>query len=104
MLVSCSFWMQAPSGCLLAWRREMLIELLGTLVFLATVAGALGVVIALVCALVARRRRLIRAVLIGSAIWIATYGVVLVGASLLTPQRVLEPRQERCFDEMCFSA
>jgi hypothetical protein len=82
----------------------MLIELLGTLVFLATVAGAIGMVITLIYAVIARRRRLIRAVLIGSVIWIATYSVVLMGASLLTSQRVLEPHQERCFDEMCFSA
>jgi Domain of unknown function (DUF4352) len=81
----------------------MLIELLGTLVFLASVVGALGVVIALLYLALTQRRRLIPILLIGSAVWIAAYSVLLVGASLLTPQHVIESRQERCFDEMCFS-
>jgi hypothetical protein len=81
----------------------MLIEFIGTLVFLATVAGALSALIVLVYALVTQRLRMVRAVLIGSLIWVAAYSALLVGASLLTPQRVLDAHQERCFDEMCFS-
>jgi hypothetical protein len=81
----------------------MLVELLGTLLFLTTVVGALGVVIAIVYGAFTRRRRLIRVLLITSAIWLALYIALLVGASLLTPQQVLQAHQERCFDEMCFS-
>jgi hypothetical protein len=81
----------------------MLIELLGTLLFLVSVVGALGVLIALVYGVVIRRHRLIRVVLISAAVWLAVYGVLLVGASLLTPQQILAAHQERCFDEMCFS-
>jgi hypothetical protein len=46
----------------------MLIELLGTLVFLASVVGALGVVIALLYLALTQRRRLIPILLIGSAV------------------------------------
>ena len=81
----------------------MLIELLGTLLFLATVVGALGVLIALVYGVLTRRRRLIRILLITAAIWLALYTALLAGASLLIPQQVLAAYQERCFDEMCFS-
>jgi hypothetical protein len=81
----------------------MLIELLGTLMFLVSVVGALGVLIALVYGAFTRRFRLIRILLITTATWLALYSVLLAGASLLTPQQVLEAHQERCFDEMCFS-
>jgi Domain of unknown function (DUF4352) len=81
----------------------MLIELLGTLLFLVTVVGALGVLIALVYGKFTRRRRLIRVLLIGAAVWLAAYSTLLVCTSLLTPQQVLEAHQHRCFDEMCFS-
>ena len=81
----------------------MLIEVLGTLLFLATVVGALGVLIALVYSALTRRRRLVLLLLISSAGWLVVYSVLLVGASLLTPQQVLDSHQERCFDEMCFS-
>jgi hypothetical protein len=80
-----------------------MIEFLGTLLFLLSVAGAVGVVMALLYSALTRRRRLLRVLLISAAIWLAGYSVLLVGAALLTPQRVLEPLQERCFDEMCFS-
>jgi hypothetical protein len=81
----------------------MLIEFLGTLLFLVSVVGALGVLIALVYGAFTRRHRLIRVLLISTAVWLVVYGILLVGASLLTPQQVLEAHQERCFDEMCFS-
>jgi len=81
----------------------MLIELLGTLLFLVSVVGTLGVLIALVYSVFSRQRRLIRILLISAAVWLAAYSVLLVSASLLTPQQVLEAHQERCFDEMCFS-
>jgi Domain of unknown function (DUF4352) len=81
----------------------MLIELLGTLVFLVSVVGALGVLIALVYGVFTRRRRFIRVLLISAAVWLVVYSALLISASLLTPQQVLESRQERCFDEMCFS-
>ena len=42
----------------------MLIELVGTVLFLASVVGALGVVIALVYGALTRRRRLIRVLLL----------------------------------------
>jgi Domain of unknown function (DUF4352) len=81
----------------------MLVELLGTLLFLVSVVGALGVLIALVYGMFTRRRRLIRVLLISAAVWLAAYSTLLVCASLLTPQQVLEAQQDRCFDEMCFS-
>jgi hypothetical protein len=81
----------------------MLIELVGTVLFLASVVGALGVVIALVYGALTRRRRLIRVLLLSSVIWLVGYSALLIGASLLTPEQVLEAHQERCFDEMCFS-
>jgi Domain of unknown function (DUF4352) len=81
----------------------MLIELLGTVIFLASIVGALGVLIALLYGALTRRGRLMRVVLISAAVWFAVYSVLLVGASLLTPQQVLEAHHERCFDEMCFS-
>ena len=81
----------------------MLIESLGTLLFLASVVGALGVLIGLLYGIFTRRRRLVRVLLISSAVWLAVYSALLVIASLLTPQQVLEAHQERCFDEMCFS-
>ena len=81
----------------------MLIELVGTVLFLASVMGALGVVIALVYGALTRRRRLISVLFISAAVWLMGYSVLLIGASLLTPQQVLEAHQERCFDEICFS-
>jgi hypothetical protein len=81
----------------------MLIELLGTLLFLATVVGALAVLIALVYGVFSRRRRLIRLLLIIAAVWLVVYSALLVVASLLTPPQVLQAQQERCFDEMCYS-
>ena len=81
----------------------MVIELLGTLLFLVSVVGALGVLIALVYGVFSRQSRLIRVLLISGSVWLVVYSVLLVVASLLTPQQVLESHQERCFDEMCFS-
>jgi hypothetical protein len=81
----------------------MLIELLGTLLFLVSVVGVLGGLIALIYGVFSRRRRLIRVLLISATVWLVVYSVLLLGASLLTPQQVLEAHQERCFDEMCFS-
>jgi Domain of unknown function (DUF4352) len=79
------------------------IELAGTLIFLATVVGLLGALLLLGYAVVRRQGRLARIVLLISLLWLVVYGALLVGVSLLTPQRVLEQSQERCFDEMCFS-
>lgn len=81
----------------------MVIEFLGTLLFLVSVVGALGVLIALVYGVFSRQSRLIRVLLISGSVWLVVYSVLLVVASLLTPQQVLESHQERCFDEMCFS-
>jgi len=81
----------------------MLIEFLGTLLFLVSVVGALGVLSALIYGIFTRRRWLVRVLLISSAVWLVVYSALLVIASLLTPQQVLEAHQERCFDEMCFS-
>jgi hypothetical protein len=81
----------------------MLIESLGTLLFLASIVGALGVVIGLLYGIFTRRRRLVRVLLISSAVWLLVYSALLVITSLLTPQQVLGADRERCFDEMCFS-
>ena len=80
----------------------MLIEFLGTLLFLISVMGALGVVIALIYRMFTKRRRLVRVVLISSAVWLVAYYALLGIASLLTSQQGLEAHQERCFDKQGF--
>ena len=80
----------------------MVIDFLGTLLFLVSVVGALGVLIALVYGVFSRQSGY-PVLLISRSVWLVVYSVLLVVASLLTPQQVLESHQERCFDEMCFS-
>jgi hypothetical protein len=58
-------------------------------------------VIALLIALVTRRRMLARRLGIGLLSYIGLYAVLLVGFSLSTPQRVMEMRQVRCYDDWC---
>jgi hypothetical protein len=79
------------------------IELVGTVLFLASVVGGLGALTLLGYAVVRRRRRLARSVLLASLLWVVVYGALLIGTSLVTPQQILAEGQERCFDEMCFS-
>src|SRR5579862_6132201 len=76
---------------------------IGELLFLVSIFGVLVLVTISIIALVRRNRRLARNLSVGILLWVCLYTTVLMGASLLTPQRVLALRQEHCFDEMCFS-
>jgi hypothetical protein len=51
------------------------------------------------------RRQWVRArrVLLALAIFLVLYSAVLLGVSLLSPQRVLAMHQDRCFDDWCLS-
>jgi hypothetical protein len=82
----------------------MLVEAIGTLIFIATVLAMLGGVIYSIYFLFAHRPTRARNGLAGTIVWLVVYVAAMIAASLLTPQTVLNQGQERCFDEMCFSA
>lgn len=81
----------------------MLAGLLGILLFLATCLGIAGGLIGIAIDILARR--IVRAGKIALFLlgWILLYAAALLGSSLASRPRFLPPRQERCFDEMCFS-
>lgn len=81
----------------------MLVNVIGTLLFLATALGVLAALIYALSALVRGQRRRAGLTLIGTLAWLCVYLLLMVVVSLLTPQTVLPQSQERCFDEMCFS-
>jgi hypothetical protein len=76
---------------------------LESLYFLATVLVLLSATLALIATCLRRKWRLACSILLVLLIWLGVYLVMLLSVSLLTPQTVLAQRQERCFDEMCFS-
>lgn len=76
---------------------------LSDLLFLVTVFCLLIFLIILIIALLRRKKRMARNTLFGMLIWLCVYTALLIGVSVLTPQRVLALHQEHCFDEMCFS-
>ena len=43
-------------------------------------------------------------VLLGLAIFLVVYAIVLVSVALVSPQQVLAMRQDRCFDDWCIAA
>ena len=77
--------------------------MLGTILFLLTVLILLGTIVVIVSTWIAWRRLPVRRILLGLPLLLTVYIAILLAASLLTPQTVLALRQERCFDEMCFS-
>lgn len=77
--------------------------MLSTLFFLLTVLILLGTIVAIIVTLVSRRQLPARHILIGSSIWLSLYIIGMLVVSFLTPQTVLSLRQEKCFDDMCFS-
>ncbi|HZR43860.1 MAG TPA: DUF4352 domain-containing protein [Ktedonobacteraceae bacterium] len=75
----------------------------GDLLFLLTVLIFLGSVFFVLYALLKHQVHLARNVSLIALLWIAGYLIAVLGVSLFTPQAVLRPHQEHCFDDMCFS-
>lgn len=76
---------------------------IGDLLFLLTVLIFLGTILFVPYALLRHQIRRTRNVSLVALLWMAGYLIALLGVSLLTPQAVLRPHQEHCFDDMCFS-
>ncbi len=76
---------------------------IGDLLFLLTVLIFLGTVLFVLYALLKHQVRRARNVFLIALLWMAGYLIALLGVSLLTPQALLRPHQEHCFDDMCFS-
>jgi len=79
------------------------VNLFGNLAFLLTLLVIPAALITALVMLVRRRWRL--ALLAGSFLlgWLGLYAAALLGVSLLSRPAALEPGQEHCFGEMCFS-
>ncbi len=67
--------------------------------FILTISGIVG----LLAAIILRRRRLAKLLTTGLAIYAGVYLLLLVGVSLLSPQRVLAMHDVRCFDDWCMA-
>lgn len=78
--------------------------MLGTLFFLLTILITLGMIAAIVVTWIGHKQLPIRNILVCFSLWLSIYIISMLAISFLTPQTVLALRQERCFDEMCFSA
>ena len=77
---------------------------MGTLVFLLTFLGLLVISAFVLHACLTRRwARARRMALLGGG-WLGLYVAALLGVAALSTAPPLTPDQERCFDEMCFSA
>jgi hypothetical protein len=76
---------------------------IGDLLFLFTVLVFLATILFVPYALLRRQFRRARNVSLVALLWITGYLIALLGVSLLTPQAILRPHQEHCFDDMCFS-
>jgi hypothetical protein len=63
---------------------------------------AVGIVSVAVSAVKRERRKAARNFVWIVAVWVV-YLAVLIGVSLLQPQRIVALGQDRCFDEMCFA-
>lgn len=61
---------------------------------------ALGL-LGLLFALLTRRWALLRRLALGMALYVGLYAVLLVGVSLLSPQRILRVGEPHCFDDWC---
>jgi hypothetical protein len=74
-------------------------DLLLILLVLATVAG----IVAAMAALLFRRRTLAAQSLVAIvAVWLLYLGIG-TAVALMTPQHIMSPGEDRCFDEMCFA-
>jgi len=78
-------------------------NLLGTLTLLLTILILVVALLAAVVILVSGHARFALRISQGVLAWIAAYALLLVVVSLTSPRQILEPGQEHCFDEMCFS-
>lgn len=76
---------------------------IGDLLFLLTVLIFVGAILFVLYTLLKHQIRHARAVSLLALLWIVCYLIAVLGVSLFTPQRILRPREEHCFDDMCFS-
>lgn len=74
-----------------------LVLILSVLIVLSGLLGALA-------ALITRKWAVLRRLMVGLAIYIGVYALVLISVSLLSPQQVLSMHQVRCFDDWCIAA
>jgi uncharacterized protein DUF4352 len=79
------------------------VETIGLLLFLITVVGVLGAVAYIIYGLVTGKRRQAGLTAVITTLWLIAHVLCMIAVSTLTPQRILDQSQERCFDEMCFS-
>jgi cytochrome c biogenesis protein CcdA len=73
------------------------------LVLIFSVFVVLLLLLGMLMALVARRRAVLRRLVLGVVIYVGVYVLLLVSVSLLSPQQVLAMHQQRCFDDWCAS-
>jgi hypothetical protein len=71
------------------------------LLFLFSIFVVLLGILALLFSLVTHRRTLARRLGLGLLSYVGVYAILLLGFSLLTPQRVLAMGQVRCYDDWC---
>jgi hypothetical protein len=76
---------------------------MNTLVFLLTLLVLVGALVAAPVTLFQKRSSLARRIGLGMLAWLGVYVALLLGFAWLTPQEYLNLKQEKCFDEMCFS-
>src|SRR5690349_7949757 len=84
-------------------RKEERSMTIGDLLFFLTVLIIVGALVFVPLALLRHRSRPARLVSLLVFFWIAGYLIAVLAVSLLTPQSILRPHQEHCFDDMCFS-
>jgi hypothetical protein len=78
-------------------------NLFGTLTLLLSFLILVIALLAAVVSLVSGHARFALRIGQGVLAWIAVYALLLVFVSLTSPRQILDPGQEHCFDEMCFS-
>jgi len=74
---------------------------IGDLLFLLTVMLTIGALASLGFAAVRRRFARVRRILAVLSRYLGIYALVLIGVSLVSPQRVIPPQEKQCFDEWC---
>ncbi len=77
--------------------------MLTSLIFIATFLGILVITVAVVVAVVGRKRKLASRFALLLGVWLISYCGILLVVSLTSSQTTLSLNQEHCFDEMCFS-
>jgi hypothetical protein len=78
-------------------------NLFGTLTFIVTLIGCVGAILAVAFTLMTHRLRTAWRIGRLMLVWVGLYIAVLLAVSFTSPQHILDPGQEHCFDEMCFS-